>query len=533
MNANVTLVSKSFKCRRAWSALSCFVALLALPAYLSARDFTYTYEGQTLTYTVLDEDAKTCSTKAGNTEHVPGNRVSGELYLPEHPKDGEIEYTLTAIGHNAFCNSWLTSVTIPNSVTIIEYSAFYNCSELTSVTIPNSVTTIGTWAFRLCSELTSVTIPNSVKTIGDNAFYKCSSLQQILVEENNPNYMSEDGVLFNKDQSQLIQCPEAKRDIYVIPNKVKTIGSYAFNECSGLTSVTIPNSVITISGSAFYRCSGLTSVTIPNSVTTIGSAAFSECSGLTSVTIPNSVTTIESHAFSFCSELTSVTIPNTVTTIGNQAFSSCSSLQQILVEENNPNYMSEDGFLFNKDQSLLIQCPGAKKDSYVIPNSVTTIGSNAFYRCSGLTSVTISNSVTEISRYAFNSCSKLLSVTIGNSVTTIGSRAFGKCAGLTEIYALPIVPPSVEEETFEDVPRDIAVYVPKGTMQTYSAAEEWNEFTNYREIEEQDSIGEIEANNGNVSAYYTLQGQRISADRVTSGVYIIRHGDKITKTYIR
>ena len=314
-----------------------------------------------------------------------------------------IPNSVTTIGLRAFdgCRS-LTSVTIPNSVTTIRECAFDSCYSLTSVKIGNSVTTIGDCAFRYCNSLTSVTIPNSVTTIGVGAFDGCRSLTSIDVASGNLNYSSKDGVLFDKNKSTLIQYPIGnKRTEYTIPNSVTTIGSYAFDDCSNLTSVTIPNSVTTIGSYAFDDCSNLTSVTIPNSVTTIGKYAFSDCSGLTSVTIGNSVTTIGGHAFSGCSGLTSVTIPNSVTTIGEYAFEFCSGLTSV-----------------------------------TIPNSVTTIGESAFSGCSSLTSVTIPNSVTTIGKYAFIYCRSLTSVTIPNSVTTIGDYAFYSCSSLKDVYYL-------------------------------------------------------------------------------------------------
>ena len=212
---------------------------------------------------------------------------------------------------------------------------------------------------------------------------------------------------------------------------VTSIGKDAFRKCSGLTSVTIPNSVTSIGNYAFNGCSGLNSVTIPNSVTSIGQDAFESCSGLTSVTIPNSVTSIGNYAFGDCTGLTSVTIPNSVTYIGNYAFNGCSGLTSIVVEDGNSVYDSRDNcnaIIKTQSNKLLAGC-----NNTIIPNSVTSIGINAFYGCSGLTSVTIPNSVTSIDIYAFQGCSGLTSVTIPNSVTSIGERAFGKCSGLTSI----------------------------------------------------------------------------------------------------
>ena len=148
-------------------------------------------------------------------------------------------------------------VTIPGSVTSISDAAFYGCTGLTAVTIPGSVTSIGGGAFSGCTGLTSVTIPSSVTSIGYAAFYGCTGLTAITVDAGNPSYSSNAGVLYNKSQTTLIQCP------------------------GGLTSVTIPSSVTSIGGGAFSVCTGLTSVTIPSSVTSIGDDVFSNCSGLT------------------------------------------------------------------------------------------------------------------------------------------------------------------------------------------------------------------------------------------------------------
>ena len=244
-----------------------------------------------------------------------------------------------------------TTYNIPQGITAIESSAFYDCKFLTRVTIPDSVTSIGDCAFSLCDSLTSITIPDSVEQIGTNPFTVCSALKSISVSPEHPYFATIDGVLFRKADKALISYPAGiSSSTYTIPQGITAIGDSAFYYCDSLTSVSIPDSVTSIGDNAFYFCESLTSVTIPDSVTAIGDSAFSYCDSLTSVSIPDSVTAIGDEAFYSCSSLTSVNIPDSVTSIGDRAFSYCDSLTSVS-----------------------------------IPNSVTSIGDYAFGDCSNLT----------------------------------------------------------------------------------------------------------------------------------------------------
>ncbi len=266
-----------------------------------------------------------------------------------------------------------TTYNIPQGITAIESSAFYDCKFLTRVTIPDSVTSIGDCAFSLCDSLTSITIPDSVEQIGTNPFTVCSALKSISVSPEHPYFATIDGVLFRKADKALISYPAGiSSSTYTIPQGITAIGDSAFYYCDSLTSVSIPDSVTSIGDNAFYFCESLTSVTIPDSVTAIGDSAFSYCDSLTSVSIPDSVTAIGDEAFYSCSSLTSVNIPDSVTSIGDRAFSYYDSLTSVS-----------------------------------IPDSVTAIGNRAFYYCDSLTSVSIPNSVTSIGDYAFGDCSNL------------------------------------------------------------------------------------------------------------------------------
>jgi len=401
----------------------------------------------------------------------PLNRIRAQQIKMQVGTVVTTAYPANEIPEFAFCNPYtdtgegkvsLKSVIIPSSVTSIGGAAFAFCSGLTSITIPSSVTSIGNYAFAYCSGLTSVTIPSSVTSIGEGTFAYCSGLTSV-----------------------------------TIPSSVTSIGWYAFAYCSGLTSVTIPSSVTTIEEGAFAYCSGLTSITIPSSVTTIGEGAFAYCSGLTSInvvttnqnysgingvlfdknqstllqypggktgsyTIPSSVTTIGSYAFEACSGLTSVTIPSSVTSIGWYAFAYCSGLTSINVVTTNQNYSGINGVLFDKNQIELIQCPGGKTGSYIIPSSVTYIGNEAFATCSGLTSVTIPS-----------------------SVTFIGDAAFADCSGLTSIYACSTVPGGLSSlsPVFYNVSKTTCIlYVPTGSKVLYQTADQWQDFTNIVEF---------------------------------------------------
>ena len=243
---------------------------------------------------------------------------------------------------------------IPSGVTKIGSFAFDGCSGLTSIEIPVGVTEIGRYAFDDCSGLTGIKIPSSVTSIGNSAFYGCSGLTSINVEAGNVVYDSRDNcnAIIEKETNTLIQgCNNTK-----IPSGVTKIGSFAFDGCSGLTSIEIPVGVTEIGRYAFDDCSGLTGIKIPSSVTSIGNSAFYGCSGLTSINVE----------------------------AGNVVYDSRDNCNAIIEKETN---------------TLIQGCKNTK-----IPSSVTEIGRYAFDGCSGLTSIEIPSSVTSIGNYAFRDC---------------------------------------------------------------------------------------------------------------------------------
>ena len=209
----------------------------------------------------------------------------------------------------------IKSVVIKSGVTSIEDTAFYDCHNLKSVTFPNSLKRLGVAAFSGCRELSSITIPSSVTSIGTNVFGGCVSLSEINVENGNVKYSSVDGILYNKDKTELITCPEGKKGDISLPSGVKRINDLSFTLCKNITSVKIPNGTENIGDSAFEQCNKLSSINIPNSIKSIGSRSFFECFDLKSITIPGSVKSIGVYAFYNCISLAKVNITQSMTTI--------------------------------------------------------------------------------------------------------------------------------------------------------------------------------------------------------------------------
>ena len=372
----------------------------------------------------------------GNQNYIS---VNGVLYnkdkttvicYPAGKKDKS--YTIingvTYIGEHAFeyCTS-LTSITIPSGVMGIGDWAFLGCSKLTSITIPNGMTCIGYRTFEDCSSLTSITIPDSVVDIGYYAFRGCKSLTAINVATGNQDYVSVNGVLYNKDKTTIICYPAEKNDKnYMLIDSVMWIGASAFSGCANLKNIMISDGVTSISPYAFEGCISLTSITMPDSVMLIGDYAFIGCKSLASITICDGVTSIGRYAFENCTSLKSITIPDSVTEIGDDAFRGCISLTAINVATGNQDYVSVNGVLYNKNKTTIICYPAGKKDkNYTLIDSTTLILNSAFECCTSLVNITIPDSVTRIGGYAFKDCTSLMNITVPNNVTSIGDKAFG------------------------------------------------------------------------------------------------------------
>lgn len=379
---------------------------------------------------------------------------------------------VTTIGSMAFTHYQpdnVRSVTMPDTLVSIGYGAFSNCENLTNVVIGKGVKSIESYAFA-GTALTTFEVGPGVTNLGH---FGSSKLININVDSANPVYSSVAGVLFNKGQTQLIECPGGRRGSYGIPEGVLSIGGGAFDHCWYIGNVTMPQSLTDIGDWAFEGL-GLTNITIGNSVTNIGEGAFADCI-LTNVAFPNTTITIGSSAFANCGSLNSVALPPNLVRIGDGAFSR-SGLTEIKV----PASVSSLGggafsYCLNLTSAILGEglpgIPGlafagcSSLVSVSIPKTVTTIGAAAFDRCSSLTNVTlpegllsiedglhgkeegphgafaqcplisveIPSGVTNIGSFAFASCTTLTNVTLGKGAARIGEEAFWKCWNLTQI----------------------------------------------------------------------------------------------------
>ncbi len=396
--------------------------LLTLVMILSALPLTsltaFAASSGDFEYTVLSETEKTC-------EITKYTGSTADLIIPSQ-LDG---YTVSQIKSYTFirCAS-LKSVILPSSVAKIGDSAFEECISLTSITIPDGVTSIGYSCFRGCASLTNITIPRSVINIYSGAFEGCPIL--IDVSKDNQVYSSMDGVLFNKDKTELIIYPEGKTNAeYIVPNSVIKIGSGAFEKCTSLISIIIPDAVTSIQSYTFMNCSSLTNITIPKNITEVGYLAFHGTGFYNTASnweddmlyIGDCLVAVKKELSGAC------TIKAGTKVIADQAFEYCDKLESI-----------------------------------TIPDGITKIGEELFFFCTSLESVTISNSVTSIGSGAFWGCTSLESVTIPESVTSIGSRAFYNCAVRFTVYGY--VDSAAESYANENGLIFVALNVPKFTL---------------------------------------------------------------------
>ena len=332
---------------------------------------------------------------------------------------------VTVIGYNAFYgNETITNIYFQKDSQLIriDTQAFQKCKNLSTITIPPTFTSIGANVFGSCWNLRRVTFPSSILYIDQYIFQDCLSLESISVEGDNQFYISENGVLFDKQKTLLISYPAKKNDTtFQLPSSIVEISGYAFNNNHFITEIIFDTNsqLLTIDVGAFLNCSNLQDIIFPDTLTSIGQSSFAGCSSLEVITITENISAIYGNPFPDCSSLTSIN-----------------------VDEDNQNFTAINKVLFDKQVTNLIGYPaGLKSASYEVPSTVTSIGIMAFAKCVNLKNISIPNSVTTIGGSAFYGCTNLTTVIISVNVEIMGYWVFDDCAALT-IYTEHLAKPN-------------------------------------------------------------------------------------------
>ncbi len=378
--------------------------------------------------------------------------------------------TVTAIKSEAFYGKQnLTALVIPDTVKTIGYSAFQDCSGLVSVNLGAGVTLIDTGVFHGCSSLVSISIPASVTSMAPgSSFSNCTKLESITVAAANPNYCSDNGVVYNKDKTYLMRCPQKKSGAFTIPNTVTSIYQYAFSGCTGITSIAWSTNLNSIGESAFEGCTGLTSLSFPASLQYINYGAFVNCSNLASMTLNEGLIQVRQGAFQ-STALTTLAVPASVTHFQNQF---TAGLASITVNASNATYSSVDGVVYSKDQKTIHVWPAAKSGtSYTVLSTVTKVGTYAFYG-SKLQSITLPSGLTTIEANAIMQCPTLTTITIPSAVTSIGMNFGSSCPTLTTIRVDAVTPPTLGSSLPNN--SGLLVKVPAASVASYKAASIWS-----------------------------------------------------------
>jgi hypothetical protein len=463
---------------------------------ISVGSTTHSFVGCTnINNFVVDVSNSTYSTDSNSLLNVAGTILY--QYMKQSAASYTLPNTIRAIGAYSFGNcTGLTSLTIGSGVTSISVvsrtHSFVGCTNInnfivdasntsystdgysllnapgtilyqymkqssSSYTVPNTIRSISAYAFGNCDVLTSLTIGSGVTSISVgstiHSFVDCTNINNFVVDASNTSYSTDGYSLLNAAGTIMYQYIKQQSASYTVPNTIRSISTYAFGNCTGLTSLTIGSGVTSISvGStihSFVDCTNINTFTVDVSNTiysTDGNSLLNKAGiilyqyikqSTASYTLPNTIRSISAYAFGNCAGLTSLTIGSGVTSISvgttTHSFVGCTNINTFIVNASNISYSTDGNSLLNYTGTILYQYMKQPAESYIISNTVLSIGAYAFGNCTGLTSLTIGSSVTSIGNDTFRYCTGLTSIIVPNNVTTIGNGVFFQCSGLTSL----------------------------------------------------------------------------------------------------
>ena len=437
------------------------LCLLTVPAL--AADWTYDPDAKTLSGDILYPIQNVTADENRRLTIGPYDYVNfwGPLDLTGTitGTDGKT-YTLVAIADKAFdyCHD-IRSLTLPATIESIGKSAFLVCYNLFTVDLSRctKLTTIPESAFQACQHLEKVILPTTLTSIGPYAFYYCHALSSV--------NLSECTRLESLEKSAFGGAPFTSLDL---PDSITTLGEDAFVGCTSLTTVDLsvyPN--LTDISSAFRNCKSLTSIKMPDDITSLAPKAFQDCISLPSLDLSGyrNLTSIGDYAFSRCSSLTTLVPPSGLTHIGDYAFSGCTALTTL-------DLSGCTGFTTIGEYAFAKSC----LTSIQLPTTLTSLDKWAFSQCNSLTSLDLSacTQLTSLGDSVFWSCASLTSVKLPASLTFMKSTVFRDCPVLTELILLSPTPPTVSFTI--QIPSDLRILVPSGSVEAYQTAEKWQPY---------------------------------------------------------
>ena len=463
-------------------------------------------------------------------------KYQGEVYIPATVVHDGITYQVTCIGKQAFYTcSDLTLVDIPEGITEIKTEAFYYCTNLEFVDLPNSLVKIGGFAFGGCSKFQSVYIPRNVAEIDGNVFSGCSGITGYVCSDMNAHYRVVDGVLYTKDMTQLVSFPAGSSiTVFDIPGTVTKVHNTAFYYAENLTEINFPESVRWIGYSALRGCIGLTSVVFNDGIAHIGPACLSHCDNVSYVHLPASLDTLDNTVIGYLPSLEEITIPRNVKYIADFGAVNSQNLKHIYFEEGSclqaiglrafeDCFSLEDFDMPNSVTSIEAQIFGncSSLKSVHLSDNLTEMGSSIIWKCTSLRECVIPKGVALIRNSVLSYCSSLQRLRIGdkdavNCSTTLSNSTMSNVSSLTRLelganvdsltylsisgHNLKVVicwnpnPPRCNSSwsSFNLAPNttNAVLYVPKASLEAYSTAYTWKDFTNIVAIEDVGDVNE-------------------------------------------